>query len=112
MKDEFLSMFKFKALLFLEEAWVVLAAPFVLCVSLPMAAADLLAFVRDRTADVEGIGSVCAYSLFDLARSDTHSPTATRIPNNRRAHEARSPRLSPSHLSIKRKSCGVPQAPR
>ena len=68
VRDEFLSIFKFKAALFGEEVLVVLAAPYLLMVALPSAAEDILAFIRDYMVDVEGIGSVCGFSLFDFER--------------------------------------------
>jgi len=68
VRDEFLSIFKYKAALFGEEILVVLAAPYLLMVALPAAADDILAFIRDYTVDVEGIGSVCGFSLFDFER--------------------------------------------
>jgi autophagy-related protein 9 len=71
VRDEFLSMFKFKAALFAEEVLVVLSLPYLLMQSLPQAADAILAFIRDHTVDVEGIGSVCGFSLFDFERYGT-----------------------------------------
>ena len=68
VRDQFFSIFKFKVQLFCDEILVVLLAPFVLCVSMPAAAEDMLRFIREHTVDVEGIGSVCGYSLFDFGR--------------------------------------------
>jgi autophagy-related protein 9 len=68
VRDEFLSIFKFKAQLFAEEVLVVLLAPYVLCSAMPAAAERILDFIRNHTVDVEGIGSVCGYSLFSFDR--------------------------------------------
>ena len=68
VRDEFLSIFKFKAQLFAEEIIAVLFAPFTLCCAMPAAADRILDFIRNHTEDVEGIGSVCGYSLFAFDR--------------------------------------------
>lgn len=68
VRDEFMSIFKFKAMLFLEEILVVLLAPYVLCIAMPEHSENILAFVQEHTVDVDGLGSVCAFSLFDFSK--------------------------------------------
>jgi hypothetical protein len=46
----------------------VLVTPLILCFSLPACASRILAFVKSHHRTVEGVGSVCDYSLFDLDR--------------------------------------------
>lgn len=47
-----------------------LFAPVILCFSMPSCAQEIVEFVTEHTVDVEGVGSVCSYSLFDFGRSD------------------------------------------
>lgn len=70
-----MSIFKFKVQLFIDEILVVLLAPYTLCVSLPNASQHMLNFLREHTTPVEGIGSVCACSRFNLGAYD--GPTAS-----------------------------------
>lgn len=68
VRDEFLSIFKFKAQVFAEEVLVVLLAPYMLCKTLPEHSDRILAFIQQHTVNVEGLGGVCAFSLFDFKR--------------------------------------------
>ncbi|CAN0281871.1 unnamed protein product, partial [Laminaria digitata] len=52
----------------LQELLSVLFAPIILCFSMPSCAQEIVDFVTDHTVDVEGVGSVCGYSLFDFGR--------------------------------------------
>lgn len=45
-----------------------LFAPIILCFSMPSCAQEMVSFVSAHTVDVEGVGSVCSYSLFDFGR--------------------------------------------
>ncbi len=54
--------------MFLEELASVVLTPFVLYVSLPKCAPAILAFVRDFTVRVDGIGDICSLAAFDLQR--------------------------------------------
>lgn len=57
-----------QALMFLEELASVVLTPFVLYVSLPKCAPAILAFVRDFTVHVDGVGHICSLAAFDLQR--------------------------------------------
>lgn len=59
-------MFPYKAKLFFMEVMSVLFTPVVLCFSLPHCAPDVLEFIRDHTAYIDGVGAVCDYCTFDL----------------------------------------------
>lgn len=78
VRGELLSMFKYKAQLFLEELLSVLFAPVILCFSMPACAQEIVDFVTEHTVDVEGVGSVCSYSLFDFGRCCVWSFLAVR----------------------------------
>jgi autophagy-related protein 9 len=61
-------LFQYKANLLLYELVGVLVAPMVLCVSLPRCALSIIDFIVDHTVELDGIGSVCSFSLFDFRR--------------------------------------------
>jgi autophagy-related protein 9 len=65
-KMTFSSMFKFKASLFVDEVLSIMAAPIILCVSLPQCADKLCEFVRDSKVEVPSLGDVVGYSTFDF----------------------------------------------
>ncbi|KAL3811702.1 hypothetical protein ACHAXA_004068 [Cyclostephanos tholiformis] len=65
-KAAFSSMFKFKASLFVDEVLSIMAAPIILCVSLPRCADKLCDFVRDSKVEVPSLGDVVGYSTFDF----------------------------------------------
>lgn len=52
----------------LQELLSVLFAPVILCFSMPGCAQEIVDFVIEHTIYVEGVGSVCSYSLFDFGR--------------------------------------------
>lgn len=70
-----------QALLFVEELASIVLTPFVLYWSLPACVPSILAFVRDFTLQVEGVGDICSLAAFDFARhgntkygAPTHAP--------------------------------------
>jgi autophagy-related protein 9 len=64
----FSSMFQFKAKLFLVEVLSLIAAPYVLCVSLTKCAEPICEFILAIRADVAGVGDICGYSTFDFEK--------------------------------------------
>jgi hypothetical protein len=66
VQAEFEQLFKYKAALFVEEMLAVLVTPAVLWFSLPASAGAILAFVRDFSVRVEGVGDVCSLAVFDF----------------------------------------------
>jgi len=57
-----------QALLFLEEMASIVMTPFVLYFSLPQCAPAILAFLRDFTVRVDGVGDICSMAAFDFDR--------------------------------------------
>lgn len=45
-----------------------LLAPYMLCQTLPDHSDKILAFIDQHTVNVDGLGGVCAFSLFDFKR--------------------------------------------
>ncbi len=65
-KRLFSSMFQYKANHFAMEILSIMAAPLILCVSLPRCADKLCDFVRDSKVEVPSVGDVVGYSTFDF----------------------------------------------
>jgi len=65
-KTAFAPMFQFKANHFAMEILSIMAAPLILCVSLPRCAEKLCRFVRDSRVEVPGVGDMVGYSTFDF----------------------------------------------
>ena len=53
---------------FVEEMASILLTPFVLYFSLPYCTQAILAFVRDHTVFVEGVGDICSLANFDFEK--------------------------------------------
>lgn len=83
VQREFQHLFQFQALLFCEEMLSVLIAPLLLWHSLPKSASKIIAFVREFTAHVEGVGHVCSLAAFDFAR---HGEWKTKLPSRFSTH--------------------------
>jgi len=66
VRDEFLDLFQYRIMLFLQDIFSVIFTPLLLCFVLPHRAARLVDFINRVSTDVEGAGTVCGYSLFDI----------------------------------------------
>ena len=64
VQDEFQSLFRYRAALFLEELSSVVLTPVLLWFSLPRCAEAILAYVAGNTVNVEGVGDVCSQAAF------------------------------------------------
>ena len=57
--------------------------PLLLWCSLPKCGDDIVHFVRDFTVQVDGLGSICGYALFDFSRfGDVNFGAPLQCPNN------------------------------
>ena len=68
VQEEFESLFRYRAGIFLEELCSVLLAPVLLWHSLPRCAGAILDYVENNTVSVDGVGDVCAQAAFQLRR--------------------------------------------
>ncbi|TMW60711.1 hypothetical protein Poli38472_000753 [Pythium oligandrum] len=68
VRDAFLTLFPYKAVLFAEECLSVILAPYILCVSLPQCARELLLFIRSHSMSIPNTGAVCRFAEFDFKR--------------------------------------------
>lgn len=66
VRDAFLSLFPYKAVLFAQECLSVVMAPYILCISLPRCAREILLFVRSHTLLLPKVGAVCRFAEFDF----------------------------------------------
>jgi hypothetical protein len=65
---EFAQLFQNKIVLYLHELVSVLTAPYILMVSLPQSAGQLVDFFREFTVHVDSLGYVCSFAVFDFKR--------------------------------------------
>lgn len=66
-------LYTLKIYIFFQELLSVVTTPFVLWLSLPGCAPDLVDFFRKYTIHVDGLGHVCSFAVFDFARQPTAS---------------------------------------
>ncbi|CAM9428503.1 unnamed protein product [Chrysoparadoxa australica] len=75
VRDQLARMFKYKAQMFVGEAWAIALAPVVLLTSMRDRAGDTVAFIHDHTEEVPGLGAVCSYSLFQFDKDSSSHMT-------------------------------------
>ncbi|KAL8548011.1 hypothetical protein ACS0TY_007345 [Phlomoides rotata] len=63
---EFETLFQYTGMMLLEEMASIFLTPYLLLFIVPKRAGDILKFIADFTVDVEGVGHVCSFSLFDF----------------------------------------------
>lgn len=68
VNKEFSTMYKMKALIFLEELFSIMLTPFVLWWSLPQCSDRIVDFFREFTIHVDGLGYVCSFAVFDFKK--------------------------------------------
>ncbi|KAN0062741.1 autophagy protein atg9 [Thecaphora frezii] len=65
---EFGQLYTLKIYVFLQELLSVITTPFVLWLSLPRCAPEIIDFFREFTVHVDGIGYVCSFAVFNFRR--------------------------------------------
>ncbi|KAG8389222.1 hypothetical protein BUALT_Bualt02G0206400 [Buddleja alternifolia] len=63
---EFETLFQYTGMMLLEEMASIFLTPYLLLFVVPKKVDDILQFIVDFTVDVEGVGHVCSFSLFDF----------------------------------------------
>ncbi|CED85250.1 apg9-domain-containing protein [Phaffia rhodozyma] len=66
--EEFTQLFDMKIAVFARELLSVLLTPLILWVSLPNCAPAIIDFFREFTVQVDGVGYVCSFAVFDFER--------------------------------------------
>lgn len=68
VRDQFASLFQYKAVHLLEELVSPLVTPLVLIFALRPRALELVDFLRNFTVEVVGVGDVCSFALMDVRK--------------------------------------------
>ncbi|GAA0151254.1 hypothetical protein LIER_10012 [Lithospermum erythrorhizon] len=63
---EFETLFQYTGMMLLEEMASIFLTPYLLLFVVPKRVDDILEFIADFTLDVEGMGHVCSFSVFDF----------------------------------------------
>lgn len=63
---EFGTLFQYTGMMLLEEMASIFLTPYLLIFVVPKRVEDILQFISDFTVNVEGVGHVCSFSLFDF----------------------------------------------
>ncbi|KAA8550764.1 hypothetical protein F0562_002448 [Nyssa sinensis] len=66
IRMEFETLFQYTGMMLLEEMASIFLTPYLLLFIVPKRVDDILQFIADFTVDVEGVGHVCRYSIFDF----------------------------------------------
>jgi autophagy-related protein 9 len=96
---EFSRMYQYRVLLLLQEILGCITTPFLLCFALPQRAEQILAFIKSFTVQVEGVGHVCGFALFDFER---HGDTRYGAPVDGRAElRSRDGKMEKAYVNFK-----------
>ncbi|KAF9618257.1 hypothetical protein IFM89_000892 [Coptis chinensis] len=68
IRADFETLFQYTGMMLLEEMASILLTPYLLLFVVPTRVGDILQFISDFTVDVEGVGHVCSFSVFDFER--------------------------------------------
>ncbi|GLT61151.1 hypothetical protein SLA2020_338760 [Shorea laevis] len=65
---EFETLFQYTGMMLLEEMASIFLTPYLLIFVVPKCVDDILQFIADSTVNVEGVGHVCNFSVFDFQK--------------------------------------------
>lgn len=68
VRIEFETLFQYTGMMLLEEMASIFLTPYLLIFVVPKRVDDILQFIADFTVNVEGVGNVCSFSLFDFQK--------------------------------------------
>ncbi|XP_052169876.1 LOW QUALITY PROTEIN: autophagy-related protein 9 [Diospyros lotus] len=66
VRMEFETLFQYTGMMLLEEMASIFLTPYLLIFVVPKRVDDILQFIADFTVNVEGVGHVCSFSVFDF----------------------------------------------
>ncbi|XP_057513286.1 autophagy-related protein 9 isoform X1 [Actinidia eriantha] len=66
VRTEFETLFQYTGMMLLEEMASIFLTPYLLLFVVPKRVDDILQFIADFTVNVEGVGHVCSFSVFDF----------------------------------------------
>ncbi|KAL6953542.1 autophagy protein atg9 [Sarracenia purpurea var. burkii] len=85
VRMEFETLFQYTGMMLLEEMASIFLTPYLLLFVVPKRVDDILKFIADFTVNIEGVGHVCSFSVFDFQNhgnsnyaSPYSSPTVKR----------------------------------
>ncbi|KAM7521694.1 hypothetical protein LguiA_011596 [Lonicera macranthoides] len=85
VRMEFETLFQYTSMMLLEEMASIFLTPYLLLFVVPKRVDDILQFIVDFTVNIEGVGHVCSFSVFDFQNhgnsnygSPSHSPRIRR----------------------------------
>ncbi|KAL9108353.1 MAG: hypothetical protein Q9227_006813 [Pyrenula ochraceoflavens] len=82
VRQEFARLYQLKVVIFMEEILSMIFTPFVLWFSLPKCSERLIDFFREFTVDVDGLGHVCSFAVFDFERMGHALPQNSKQPES------------------------------
>ncbi|GKC92734.1 autophagy-related protein 9 [Tanacetum coccineum] len=98
VRMEFETLFQYTGKMLVEEMASIFLTPYMLICVVPKRADDILQFIADFTVNVEGVGHVCSFSLFDFRR---HGNSKYASPHNSsRTHRSSQGKMEKSFLSF------------
>ncbi|XP_045816019.1 autophagy-related protein 9-like [Trifolium pratense] len=98
VRIEFETLFQYTGMMLLEEMASIFLTPYLLLFVVPKRVDDILQFIKDFTTDVEGVGDVCSFSVFDFQKHGNSSyGSPFDSPHNKRSCQGK---LEKSFLSF------------
>ncbi|KAI3678818.1 hypothetical protein L6452_38121 [Arctium lappa] len=98
VRVQFETLFQYTGKMLLEEMASIFLTPFLLIFVVPKRVDDILQFIADFTVDVEGVGHVCSFSLFDF---QMHGNSKYASPHNSpRVYRSSQGKMEKSFLSF------------
>lgn len=98
VRIEFETLFQYSAMMWLEEMASIFLTPYLLIFVVPKRVDDVLQFIAEFTVNVEGVGDVCSFSVFDFEKhGNANYASPYNCPRIRRSSQGK---LEKSFLSF------------
>ncbi|GJW59200.1 autophagy-related protein 9 [Tanacetum coccineum] len=98
VRVEFETLFQYTGKMLLEEMASIFLTPFLLIFVVPERVDDILEFIQEYTVDVEGVGHVCSFSLFDFRKHGNSNYASPH--NSSRTYRSSQGKMEKSFLSF------------
>ncbi|KAL1367523.1 autophagy-related protein 9 [Arachis hypogaea] len=90
VRIEFETLFQYTGMMLLEEMASIFLTPYLLLFVVPKRVDDILQFIQDFTVDVEGVGHVCSFSVFNFQEHGNSSyGSPYNAPRSRRSSQGK-----------------------
>lgn len=90
VRIEFETLFQYTGMMLLEEMASIFLTPYLLLFVVPKRVDDILEFIAEFTADVEGVGHVCSFSAFDFQRhGNSNYGSLYNVPRSQRSSQGK-----------------------